>query len=215
MSLKITKTGVADSIQDAGRFGCQHLGINPGGAMDTVALQIANALVGNTLTEAVMEFYFPASTMVFEASAIIGLSGADFSASINGTAVPSNKTVQVKKGDELKFKRNTKGSFAYLAVRGGFDVPDWLGSKSTNVKVKAGGWQGRYLKKNDEIFFNVKNTKEEETKVFPWSANVSDFYRNENMIRCMAGIEWGWLKKKSKEEFATVFRTKLGVMRLS
>jgi antagonist of KipI len=128
-------------------------------------------------------------------------SGADFSASINGTAVPSTKTVQVKKGDELKFKKNTKGSFAYLSVRGGFSAPDWLGSKSTNVKVKAGGWQGRYLKKSDEIFFNVKSTKEEVTKVFPWSANVSDFYRNENTIRCMAGIEWGWLNKKSKEEF--------------
>jgi antagonist of KipI len=202
MSLKIVKTGVADSIQDAGRFGYQHLGINPGGVMDQVAMQIANALVGNILTEAVIEFYFPASTIIFGASTIIGLSGADFSASINGATVATNRAIQVKQGDELKFKKNSSGSFAYLAVQGGFDIPDWLGGKSTNIKVKAGGWQGRYLKKNDEIFFKSKHGKEGETKVFSWRVNVSYFYRNENSIRLMKGVEWEWLNKKSKEELA-------------
>jgi antagonist of KipI len=201
MSFKIIKSGIADSIQDAGRFGYQHLGINPGGAMDQVAMKIANALVGNELTEAVFECCFPASTIVFGAKAIIGLSGADFTASLNGRLLTTNRALVVNDGDELKFQKIKKGSFAYLAVLGGFDIPDWLGSKSTNVKLKAGGYQGRYLKKQDEIGFKQTLSATSESKVFPWRVNVYDFYRNENTIRCITGAEWEWLNKKSKEEF--------------
>ena len=83
MSLRIIRNGLLDTIQDAGRYGYQHLGINPGGAMDRIAMRIANALVGNNIEEAVIEMHFPAAEMVFEKAILMALGGADFSATIN------------------------------------------------------------------------------------------------------------------------------------
>ena len=64
MSIRIIKHGMADSIQDLGRYGYQHLGINPNGTMDFIAAQTANILVGNDLNEAVIECHFPASVFL-------------------------------------------------------------------------------------------------------------------------------------------------------
>jgi antagonist of KipI len=66
MNLRVIKAGVMDTIQDLGRYGWQHVGINPGGAMDKVSAQVANILVGNETTEAVIELHFPASAFFFE-----------------------------------------------------------------------------------------------------------------------------------------------------
>ena len=66
MNLRVIKAGVMDTIQDLGRYGWQYAGINPGGAMDKVSAQVANILVGNETTEAVIELHFPASAFFFE-----------------------------------------------------------------------------------------------------------------------------------------------------
>jgi antagonist of KipI len=80
MSLLITRSGLLDTIQDGGRYGYQHLGINTGGVMDTGAMRVANILTGNEPTEAVVEMHFPAAEIVFESTVLIALTGADFSA---------------------------------------------------------------------------------------------------------------------------------------
>src|SRR5436189_6352378 len=105
MSLKILKAGMLDSIQDAGRFGYQQFGINPGGTMDKYAAAIANILVGNNTDEAVIEMHFPAPAIFFEQPAMIALSGADFSANINGTPIPLNHPASINKN--TNFKINT------------------------------------------------------------------------------------------------------------
>src|SRR5258706_59641 len=64
MSLKIIKAGILDTIQDMGRYGNQHLGINPAGAMDKYAMQVTNILLGNKLNEAVIEMHFPSSVSI-------------------------------------------------------------------------------------------------------------------------------------------------------
>lgn len=195
------KAGIADSIQDEGRFGFQHLGINPNGAMDQTAMKIANALVGNDLREPVVELSFPASSIQFEKTALISLSGADFSAMLNGAAVGNNKALIINRGDELKFKKSLLGSFAYLAVHGGLRIAQWLGSASTNTKAKAGGWQGRFLKKGDEIEFIKDLSRLGETRALSWRVNVSDFYSGNNIIRCVEGREWTDLEKVSQDQF--------------
>ena len=92
MSLKIIKAGILDTVQDMGRYGYQHLGINPGGAMDVFAMQVANMLVGNDINEAVIEMHFPASTFLFEEDAVIAVSGADFSPTVNDRTNSLNAT---------------------------------------------------------------------------------------------------------------------------
>jgi len=80
LSIQIIKQGIACSIQDNGRYGFQHIGINPTGAMDTAASAVANSLVGNQLNDAVIEMHFPAPAFLFNQTTLMAVSGADFSA---------------------------------------------------------------------------------------------------------------------------------------
>lgn len=198
MSLEVIKAGIHDSMQDAGRFGYQHLGINPTGAMDVVAMKVANALVGNNVTEGVLELCFPTSSFLFRAPTFIALSGADFSANMNGVALPINQLVYVPANTTLKFTKKKEGSFCYLAIQGGFQLEPWLNSKSTNTKAEAGGWSGRILKKGDSLPFSKQATNEKEIRIFPWRTNVSEFYSSTDILRCIKGNEFDWLSKKSQ-----------------
>jgi len=204
MSLKVFKAGILDSVQDLGRYGFQHLGINPGGVMDHFSAKVANILAGNPVNEAVIELHFPASIMIFQQTALIALSGADFSASISGENIPSNHPVLVKKNSILQFHHVKTGARVYLAVRGGLELPDWLGSRSTNLKAGAGGYMGRALRKEDEIFFRCNNNYsallgEREFMVMPWSADTTTDHAEELLV--LPGNEWERLTLQSKESF--------------
>ncbi|MGB3077110.1 MAG: hypothetical protein WBB36_17430, partial [Chitinophagales bacterium] len=103
MSLRIISKGILDTVQDTGRYGFQHLGINPGGVMDALAAQLANIVAGNKRDEAVIEMHFPASTYLFEEDALFALGGADFSATINDQPVPLYTPVVIRKYSALQF----------------------------------------------------------------------------------------------------------------
>ncbi|MBS1919657.1 MAG: biotin-dependent carboxyltransferase family protein [Bacteroidetes bacterium] len=208
MSLRIVKAGVLDSIQDRGRYGWQYLGINPAGTMDSFSASIANILVGNNPDEATIELHFPASIFLFERPALVAISGADFSATINGEPVPASHAFMVNKNSVLQFQEPTKGARAYLAVKGGFLADTWLGSVSTNLKAGMGGYQGRGLRKNDQVFFreDLKYStilSQKEYMILPWKAdlnwNSKTEYANELFI--IPGHEWDWLINESKNNF--------------
>ncbi len=204
--LEIIKHGIADSIQDLGRVGYQHLGINPNGVMDMVAAKTANFLAGNKADEAVIELHFPASSFRFNCSALIALSGADFDAAVDGKPVTINKPVLVAKDAVLQFRKNKNGARCYLAVHGGFAIKQWLNSYSTNVKANVGGHCGRLLKKGDSIGFKQQpglfNLPANKSLVrLPWSAAVDYFYTASNVIRCVTANEYVFLNDVSKDCF--------------
>jgi len=207
MCLRINKSGLLDTIQDAGRYGYQHLGINPGGAMDITAMQIANALVGNDLNEAIVEMHFPAAEIVFEEPVLLALSGADFAAEINGEPIPVLHPVIVQKGAILKFKQNQNGARVYLAVRGGYRLTDWLHSYSTHLKVKAGGFEGRALQKNDRLLlkdaqnYSLPNT-DQWCKVLHWTVNADSLYMA-GAVQFIPGAEYHALDSKSRQRLET------------
>ncbi|MCX6263858.1 MAG: biotin-dependent carboxyltransferase family protein [Bacteroidetes bacterium] len=153
MSIRIIKKGSLDAIQDLGRFGYQHLGIPPGGALDPWALQLANGLVGNTPGEAGLELFFPAPTLQFEKDAVIAISGADWQPCLQGIPIDINRTILVKKGAVLTFQQPNSGRVAYVTVRGGFQLEPWLGSCSTQWGVELSGFKGRALLKEDLLPF--------------------------------------------------------------
>ena len=201
MSVEVIKGGLHDTFQDSGRWGHQHLGINPGGAMDVAAQKSANALVGNNSNEAVLEMGFPSATLLFNEAALIALSGADFGATLDKKPIAINQPILVPAKTVLSFMRVHNGSFCYLALRGGFQLSDWLGSKSTNTKAVAGGWQGRTLKKGDCIPFQHSFVKADVIKSFNWKANVTEIYTPIQVIHCLKGNEFDELTKKSKTDF--------------
>lgn len=211
MSLKIIKAGILDTIQDMGRYGNQHLGINPSGAMDKYAMQVANILVGNQTGEAVIEMHFPASVFMFAQPTLIALGGADFSASINGEPVPNLHAIIVGKNDVLQFHKPINGARAYLAVAGGFTIRKWMNSYSTHLKAKAGGFNGRMLQKDDELLSGQLSSfliEQNEFIVLPWQADTkclpdtSAGNNDQKEIFVLPGHEWERLTIESKENFS-------------
>lgn len=197
MSIEVIKAGMLDTFQDEGRFGYQHMGVNSTGAMDLIAMRVANAIVGNDEGEAVLEMTFPASHFLFKTSAIIALTGADFTATLNKKPLKLNAAIFVPAGSELKFTKASAGVFCYLAVRGGFQLTQWLNSNSTGLKVKAGGLD-RALKKGDVLELKSALLIEVEPKVSGWSVDVSEFYTS-TKIRCLRGNEYDWMTATSQK----------------
>ncbi len=202
MSLEVIRSGLLDTIQDVGRYGHQHLGINPSGAMDKTAMHFANALVGNVHNEAVIEMCFPAATFVFNKECLIALSGADFGATVNGKPIQINHPIAIPRESELKFAKNNSGSFCYMAIQGGIEIRHWMSSASTNLKAKVGGEKGRALKKGDVLSFRKTDFIASELLVFPWSVSTS-FYKEPTLIHCIKGGEFDWLNKSSQEKLIT------------
>lgn len=205
MSLRIIKAGIQDTVQDLGRYGYQQAGINPTGAMDRYALQLANALLGNDLNEAVIELHFPSAVILFTRPLMITITGANFSPSINGEPVPLNQCIVVNKNDALQFHRPVSGARAYLAVQGGFQLDPWLDSLSTNLKALAGGYEGRSLKKGDEI--NCRTEKDygpllngKNFRVLPWTADHQSGDTSKEIF-ILPGNEWEQLTVESRERF--------------
>ena len=206
MSLKILKAGLLDSIQDMGRFGYQQFGINPTGAMDKYAVAIANSLVCNDMNEAVIEVHFPGASILFEQTALIAISGADFNATINGIGVPINHPVVINKNETIQFNSLKNKTRCYLSVKGGLNVPEWLDSSSTNLKAEAGGFNGRKLLKDDVIELNDAGfdfalQEKEAFKILPWEASDNIEPGLSEDILVIAGSEWDWIDKQSQEKF--------------
>ena len=201
--MKVIKAGILDTIQDNGRYGNQHLGINPSGAMDKYAMQVTNMLAGNKPGEAIIEMHFPAAVFMFTQPALIALGGADFSASINGEPVPPLHAIIVGKNDVLQFHKPVNGARVYLAVSGGLLADNWMNSYSTHLKAKAGGYQGRNLRKDDELLLRQSffhSVQQEDFIVLPWQADTK--WREESKeILILPGNEWQWLTNETKENF--------------
>jgi antagonist of KipI len=204
MSIKIIKPGILASLQDTGRWGHRAIGIGSGGAMDGFAMRVANYLCRNDEDKAVIEINFPSPEIMFRQDAVISLTGADFTASLDETIIPTWRALFVKKDSVLKFKQPISGARSYLAVHGGWQAENWLGSFSTHLKVGAGGHCGRALQKDDVINFPINNFSFEAGKVFPWNISENELdkiYQPANNIRCIKGVEYDLLDEASKQHF--------------
>lgn len=151
MAIKVNIPGVLTTIQDNGRVGFQKSGMTGSGVMDACAYRKGNYLVGNKENVAVLELTLYGGEYEFTEDAIIALTGADMTPSVQNVQVPMNKAIQVKVGDVLKLGAAQKGCRTYLAVSGGIDVPLIMNSRSTNLQCKVGGFCGRPVRSGDEL----------------------------------------------------------------
>lgn len=156
-SIKVIRPGACTTVQDLGRIGYQKFGIPVAGVMDEFAASVANFLVGNERNEAVLEITYLGPTLAFQEEMLIGIAGADVSPKLNGVPVPVWESFTVKKDDVLSFGSVKSGVRAYIAFAGSIDVPSVNGSKSTLMKSKIGGFQGRMLQAGDELAICVRH----------------------------------------------------------
>jgi antagonist of KipI len=204
MSLSIIKAGLLDTIQDTGRWGYQHLGVNVSGAMDRFSAQLANALLGKELSEPVIELHFPAATIQFQAPTIICLAGADFSPTINGKAIPLHHPVMIPRGALLTCKAWKAGARCYLATLHEWNVDRWLGSCSTSYKLGAGGLDGRPLKEGDVIdFLETVNVPllSQTTAVQPLPWMAEGVHTASEEVQFVIGNEWYELNTAMQTQF--------------
>jgi len=172
MSIRVLRPGLLTTLQDHGRHGFQRVGLCPGGAMDPVALALANALVGNPPGEAALEITVIGPELAFEQETLVAVCGAEFKGSF-----PHNRPVLAPAASRFNVGRATRGARAYLAVAGGFAVEPVLGSRSTYLPGRFGGLEGRALKHGDVLplrdaeasrrFDSLKKTKDGTVR---WSA---------------------------------------------
>lgn len=151
MSLEILTPGLATTVQDRGRFGYYRFGIPQGGSMDQYSATLANRLVGNTADEAVLECTYMGPTLKTDAAAVVAVTGAPIEVQVNGTTVAQNARIELAAGDQLSFGVLAGGARFYIAVAGGIDVPEALGSRSTYPIGRMGGFKGRAVQAGDVL----------------------------------------------------------------
>lgn len=157
--VEVVAPGLQTSVQDwPGRVGRWAVGVPPSGPMDSLSHRLANAMVGNPEDAAALEFSLQGPTLKFHAPALVALAGASFKLTLDGQPVQGWwQSIAIQAGQVLAIGavEASTGVRGYLAVKGGFDVPLYLGSRSTFPSGKFGGYQGRYLRCGDSLALGV------------------------------------------------------------
>ncbi|QEL27364.1 biotin-dependent carboxyltransferase family protein (plasmid) [Bosea sp. F3-2] len=149
--IEILSCGALATVQDLGRFGHRRLGVGTAGAMDVLALQIGNLMLGNGPGDAAIEITASGMRVRLETDTAFALTGAEAVADLDGLAIPPWWAHAAKAGSELTIRSPKVGLRTYLALRGGIAVPEILGSRSTDLKSGFGGHEGRSLKAGDRL----------------------------------------------------------------
>ncbi|PKO31261.1 MAG: urea carboxylase [Betaproteobacteria bacterium HGW-Betaproteobacteria-7] len=152
-TIDVLESGVQTSVQDwPGRVGYWDVGVPPSGPMDDVSLRAANRLIGNPEGMAGLECTMSGPTLRFNCDAVVALTGALTAASLDDVPLAFWQAHAVKAGSVLRIGAvKDAGCRTYLAIAGGFDVPDYLGSKSTFTLGQFGGHAGRTLRLGDVL----------------------------------------------------------------
>lgn len=152
-SITILQAGTQTTLQDyPGRTGLWHIGCPPSGPMDNLNFRLANALLHNEKNAAALEITLNGPSLKFNTDCVIALCGARIEADIDGGDLPMYQSVAVRAGSTVSLgKIDDAGARCYLAVNGGFQCPDMLGSKSTFTLGQFGGHNGRAVRSGDVL----------------------------------------------------------------
>ncbi|QNH05387.1 urea carboxylase [Pseudomonas sp. B11D7D] len=152
-TFEVLSAGTQTSVQDfPGRLGYWAVGVPPSGPMDSRALRLGNRLLGNEEGAAGLEITMSGPTLRFNTDAVVAVTGAEIPLSIDGVEQPMNTALLIAAGSTLALGTIADvGARSYLSIRGGIQVPDYLGSKSTFTLGQFGGHAGRALRAGDVL----------------------------------------------------------------
>ncbi|PWC99422.1 urea carboxylase [Pseudomonas amygdali] len=152
-TFEVLSGGTQTSVQDyPGRLGYWAVGVPPSGPMDSRALRQGNGLLGNAEGCAALEITMSGPLLRFNTDAVIAVTGAQIPITLDGEPRAMNTALLVCAGSTLALGTIAgAGVRSYLCVRGGLDVPDYLGSKSTFTLGQFGGHGGRALRAGDVL----------------------------------------------------------------
>ncbi|MDF3196614.1 urea carboxylase [Pseudomonas sp. 1928-m] len=152
-TFEVLSAGTQTTVQDfPGRLGYWAVGVPPSGPMDSRALRLGNRLLGNAADAAGLEITMSGPTLRFNTDAVVAVTGAPIPLSVDGSEQPLNTALLIKAGSTLSLGTIAgAGARSYLSLRGGVQVPDYLGSKSTFTLGQFGGHGGRALRAGDVL----------------------------------------------------------------
>src|SRR5512140_1117658 len=149
--LEVVDVGGLATVQDAGRSGWRRFGVPLAGPMDRIALEAANLLVGNEPGAAVLEIGAGDIILQAQNDCVIAVTGAGYQPSLSPWEVPLWGSYFVRGGSSIRLTRSGFGMWAYVAAAGGLRVPRVLGSRSTYLRGRFGGLEGRPLQPGDVL----------------------------------------------------------------
>ncbi|MHC8315679.1 urea carboxylase [Pseudomonas sp. LB3P31] len=158
-TFEVLSAGTQTSVQDyPGRLGYWAVGVPPSGPMDSRALRLGNRLLGNDEGAAALEITMSGPLLRFNCEAVVAVTGAAIPLTLNGESVAMNTTLRIPAGATLNLGTIAgAGARSYLCLRGGLQVPDYLGSKSTFTLGQFGGHGGRALRAGDVLHVPALN----------------------------------------------------------
>mgnify|MGYP002656360165 CR=1 FL=1 len=152
-TFEVLAAGTQTTVQDyPGRLGYWAVGVPPSGPMDSRALRLGNTLLGNAPEAAGLEITMSGPLLRFNTDAVVAVTGAEIPLTLDDVEQPMCSAIRVSAGSTLAFGTIIgAGARAYLSVRGGIQVPEYLGSKSTCTLGQFGGHAGRALRAGDVL----------------------------------------------------------------
>ncbi len=195
-TIQVEQPGMLTTIQDLGRWGFGRFGMPVAGVMDEYAARVANMLLHNDEHVPVLEMTLMGPTVTFQEAAWFIVTGGDLGArtscphqksaqdALASKRVPTWTVTHANAGDTLTFTGVNTGCRAYLAVAGGFAVKPVMGSASTYLRGKLGGYEGRALQAGDVL----KTAPHSNTSVL-WPMSLPDDFLPEyrSSIRVVPG----------------------------
>lgn len=210
MRIRILKPGLLATLQDLGRPGLQAAGVPQSGAADADSHRTANIVLGNGPEAASLEIV-PGPG--WSAEALTGgwcaLCGAGGKLLIDHRAVYGCRPVYVPPGSRLDVRAAPTGTYAYLAVRGGWAAKPVLDSRSTCLAAGFGGYNGRALQENDDLEAYTVTEMPGENRQTRWFA-TPEIPHDTDIIRILPGPEWSWWPPDEQVRFlSTTFTVSL------
>lgn len=152
-SFEILRSGTMTTVQDyPGRVGYWEVGVPPSGPMDSLAFRLGNRLLGNLENAAGLEITATGPRIQFHTTATVVLTGAAMQAELDGEPLDFFNPFEVSAGSILDIgKLSAAGVRSYLLIKGGIQVPEYLGSRSTFTLGQFGGHGGRALRLGDVL----------------------------------------------------------------
>ncbi len=169
--------------------------------MDSFPHRVSNLLVGNDLFEAVLEVTLLGPEIEFLEDCVIAITGGNLSPVINKKSINMWKSIHVKKGDILSFGQIKSGCRSYISFAGGIDVPLVMGSKSTYIKGKIGGYEGRSLISKDILKIGSSKDNFKSLKGRTIHLKHKPIYTNEFEVRVILGPQDDYFTDKGINTF--------------
>lgn len=188
------------TIQDLGRVGFQRYGVSVTGAMDPQASALANLVVGNEPQDAVLEITLTGAKFQFHQPTKIAVTGADMLVQLDGVELKRGCAIPVSGGEILHFVSLRAGCRSYLAIQGGLDVPEVMGSRSTFLRAGIGGLEGRALRKGDKIPY--ASCGQDKQTLADWHVPTDLWWKKEK-VRVLKGPEVNRFDAQQLDKFTS------------